>query len=175
MKADDKTAAEMFRRYSKRLYNTALRIVLSSDEAEEIMQETLIRYLTGNVTVAPEAEWKWLRTTAVRLSVDWLRRKKRYVDMDDALGDKDVPDEGAPEDDVWARLDGKVFPMVMKLISEMPDGYRTVLTLRLMEEYDYSEIASMLGITEEGVRSQFLRGRRLLSERLRKKIDDSVS
>lgn len=172
MRPDDKTAAELFRRYAKRLYNTALRITLSSDEAEEIMQETLIRYLTGDVSVSSETEWGWLRTTAVRLSVDWLRRKRRFVDMDAALNGKDIPEERQPEDDIWTRLDGDVFPMVMKLISEMPDGYRTVLTLRLIEEYDYSEMASMLMVTEAGVRSQFMRARRLLSERLRKMMEE---
>ncbi len=166
MRPDDKTAAELFRRYSKRLYDTALRMTMSSDEAEEIMQETLIRYLTGNVSVLSGSEWSWLRTTAVRLSVDWLRGQRRFVEIEDALGEKDVPEELPQEDDIWDRLDGNVFPTVMRLISEMPDGYRTVLMLRLMEEYGYPEIASMLGITESGVRSQFLRARRLLAEKL---------
>ena len=48
MDIDDKKAAELFRQYGKRLYNTALRITLSSGEAEEIMQETLIRFITGS-------------------------------------------------------------------------------------------------------------------------------
>ena len=43
----DKVAERLFRQYSKRLYNTAFRITLSEDEADEIMQETLIRFITG--------------------------------------------------------------------------------------------------------------------------------
>lgn len=62
MDIDDKKAAELFRQYGKRLYNTALRITLSSGEAEEIMQETLIRFITGSRR--PDDEWAWLKRTA---------------------------------------------------------------------------------------------------------------
>ena len=58
----------------------------------------------------------------------------------------------------------------MDLLKAMPDGYRTILTLKLIEDIDYKEIASMLGISESSVQSQYLRGRRKLAERLREKL-----
>ena len=69
MGIDDKKATELFRQYGKRLYNTALRITLSSSEAEEIMQETLIRFLTGGRR--PEDEWAWLRRMCINRSIDY--------------------------------------------------------------------------------------------------------
>lgn len=83
MKLDDKIAAELFRQYGKRLYNTALRITLSSYEAEEIMQETLIRFLTGGSR--PDDVWAWLRRMCINKSIDYLRREKRFVNIDDAV------------------------------------------------------------------------------------------
>lgn len=167
MGIDDKKATELFRQYGKRLYNTALRITLSSSEAEEIMQETLIRFLTGSRR--PDDEWAWLRRMCINRSIDFLRREKRFVNIDDAFASAE-PVLADDNEEVWSGLDGKVFPMVMDLLKAMPDGYRTILTLRLIENIDYKEIASMLGISESSVRSQYLRGRRKLAERLRENL-----
>ena len=167
MGIDDKKATELFRQYGKRLYNTALRITLSSSEAEEIMQETLIRFLTGSWR--PDDEWAWLRRMCINRSIDFLRREKRFVNIDDAFASAE-PALADDNEEVWSGLDGKVFPMVMDLLKAMPDGYRTILTLKLIEDIDYKEIASMLGISESSVRSQYLRGRRKLAERLRGKL-----
>lgn len=171
MNNGDKKAAELFRRYSGRLYATAFRITLSGDEAEEIMQETLIRHIMKGVESGDDARvWAWLRTTCVRLSVDWLRKRSRFTVIDG-----DMPQEEPDDDGIWARLDGKLFPLVAELLAGLPDGYRTVLTLRLMEEYSYQEIASMLGITEAGVRSQYMRGRKMLAARLEEKLKQEES
>lgn len=167
MGIDDKKATELFRQYGKRLYNTALRITLSSSEAEEIMQETLIRFLTGSWR--PDDEWAWLRRMCINRSIDFLRREKRFVNIDDAFASAE-PVLADDNEEVWSGLDGKVFPMVMDLLKAMPDGYRTILTLKLIEDIDYKEIASMLRISESSVRSQYLRGRRKLAERLREKL-----
>lgn len=167
MGIDDKKATELFRQYGKRLYNTALRITLSSSEAEEIMQETLIRFLTGSWR--PDDEWAWLRRMCINRSIDFLRREKRFVNIDDAFASAE-PVLADDNEEVWSGLDGKVFPMVMEALQSMPDGYRTILTLKLIEDIDYEEIASMLGISESSVRSQYLRGRRKLAERLREKL-----
>ena len=148
MKIDDKIASELFRQYGKRLYNTALRITLSSYEAEEIMQETLIRFLTGGNR--PDDVWAWL-------SIDDVVTSSETVLVND-------------NEDIWSGLDGKLFPMVMELLKSMPDGYRTILTLKLIEDIDYKEIASMLGISESSVRSQYMRGRRKLAEKLKEKL-----
>lgn len=167
MGIDDKKATELFRQYGKRLYNTALRITLSSSEAEEIMQETLIRFLTGSRR--PDDEWAWLRRMCINRSIDFLRREKRFVNIDDAFASAE-PVLADVNEDVWSELDGKVFPMVMDLLKAMPDGYRTILTLKFIEDIDYKEIASMLGISESSVRSQYLRGRRKLAEKLKEKL-----
>lgn len=163
---NDNESVALFRQYGKRLYNTALRITLSPDESDEIMQETLIRFITGPMTGVSDASkvWAWLRTTCVRLSIDWLRSRKRFVSLDDV---DDEPLQDSDDSDLWDKLDGKAMQMVLKVISGLPDGYRTVLTLRLIEGYDYAEIAAELGISEAGVRSQFMRARKIVSERLR--------
>lgn len=102
-------------------------------------------------------------------SIDFLRREKRFVNIDDAFTSAE-PVLADGNEDVWSGLDGKVFPMVMEALKSMPDGYRTILTLKLIEDIDYKEIASMLGISESSVRSQYMRGRKKLAEKLKERL-----
>lgn len=117
----------------------------------------------------PDDEWALLKRICINKSIDFLRREKRFVNIDDAFTSAEsVLADGNEE--VWSSLDGQVFPMVMEALKAMPDGYRTILTLKLIEDIDYKEIASMLGISESSVRSQYMRGRKKLAEKLKEKL-----
>lgn len=105
----------------------------------------------------------------INKSIDYLRWEKRFVNIDDAVTSSETVLVNDNED-IWSGLNGKLFPMVMDLLKSMPDGYRTILTLKLIEDIDYKEIASMLGISESSVRSQYMRGRRKLAEKLKEKL-----
>lgn len=159
---DEARARIIYRHYGKRLYNTALRITQSPDEAEEIMQESLIRYLKSkNAPTADVSVWAWLRTTCIRLSLDWLKRRKKFtiVEVEDYVEEEE--DEPLQDDG------GRMLRLIMEKIQGLPEGYRMVLLLKLIEGMEYSEIAAELGISEAGVRSQYMRGRQKLMAELR--------
>ncbi len=89
---DREEAAVIFRTYSKKLFNIALRITASVPESEEIMQESIIRYLTKAPRLDAEPmKAAWLRSTCVRLSIDWLRRTRRLQPLDSWT--ECIPDE----------------------------------------------------------------------------------
>ena len=71
-------ATEFYQQYHRRLYNTAWRILRDSDDAEEVMQDTLIKYIDRKVpTPLSEAQtWAWLTKTCVRASIDRLRERE---------------------------------------------------------------------------------------------------
>lgn len=168
---DRTEAVILFRAYSKKLYNIALRITASAPESEGIMQETLIRYITKAPRLDSEAQKSaWLRRTCVRLSIDWLRKKRRLVPIDQSV--EDIPDEDTLDsgDTPWAHLGKDAVKEVMSAMESLPDGYRTVLVLKLIEGYGYSDIADMMHISESGVRSQYLRARKKVAEILMNKI-----
>ena len=160
---DREEAAVIFRTYSKKLFNIALRITASVPEAEEIMQESIIRYLIKAPRLDAEPmKAAWLRSTCVRLSIDWLRRTRRLQPLDS--GTESIPDEsGSPEDSMWGNMGKDTVAEVMSALESLPCGYRTVLVLRLIENYDYGMIAGLMHISENGVRSQYLRARRKLA------------
>ena len=86
-------ATEFYRSHSKAVYNTALRIVRDPEEAEEIMQDTFMKYFTKGVPGLSEArKAAWLRTTCIRMGIDFLRRRKKGLE----LFVERIPDEAAP-------------------------------------------------------------------------------
>ena len=167
---DREEAAVIFRTYSKKLFNIALRITASVPESEEIMQESIIRYLTKAPRLDAEPmKAAWLRSTCVRLSIDWLRRTRRLQPLDSWT--ECIPDEsGSPEDAMWDNMGKDTVAEVMSALESLPCGYRTVLVLRLIENYDYGRIADLMHISESGVRSQYLRARRKLAGILKDRL-----
>ncbi|MCD8313509.1 MAG: sigma-70 family RNA polymerase sigma factor [Bacteroidales bacterium] len=170
-------AAYIFKCYNKSLYNTALRITASASCSEEIVQETIYKYLTK----APEFELdaqrtKWLKTVCVRASIDWLRKSRRMVSIDKIYEPLDEETARQEEHHSWDEFGADAMKLVMQEIAALGDGYRTVLVLKAIEDYEYSEIASMLGITESTVRSQYLRAKRRVYENVmkRRKKKDGV-
>lgn len=164
-------ASEFYRIHSKPLYNTAKRILRDSEEAEEVMQDTLLKYITGGViSDSPAQASAWLRTTCVHMAIDRLRRRRREPSTVDLFSldsrDKVLPLEEEP---VW---DGPVLDigLIRDVMEKLPDPYRLVLNLILIEGMDYSEIARLTSQKETTLRSIYSRGRAKLAQKLREMI-----
>lgn len=154
-------ATEFYRNHSTAVYNTALRIIRDSSEAEEIMQDTLMRYIQKGVRSATSAQAAgWLRTTCIRLSIDHLRRKKRSLEITDSLPLEDYEEEcEVPETmDVIHIRDAML---------KLPYPYSLILDLVLMEGMDYAGIARLTGQKETTLRSWYSRGRARLAKELK--------
>ena len=153
-------ATDFYRKHSKALYNTALRIVRDTDEAEDIMQDTLMKYIGKGVRSATDAQAAaWLRTTCVRLSIDFLRRRKKDF-RKEVLDAEPEYEEAAPD----------VVPDVMQIRSAMerlPHPYALILDLVLIEGLDYAQIARLTGQKEVTLRSWYSRGRAKLVNELK--------
>lgn len=143
----------------------SLRITGNSSDAEEIMQDTLLKFLTGGPSeLSPQQRSAWLARTCIRSSIDSLRRHKR---MDDILVDMEkVPEmEDESSDPLEKETELlKEVSLVKKAISLLPDKYRMVVHLILVEDISYREVAELSGIGESTLRSLLMRGKaKLLS------------
>ncbi|HVZ25620.1 MAG TPA: RNA polymerase sigma factor [Sediminibacterium sp.] len=157
----------LYEQYARAMYNTALRIVNNTTDAEDILQEaftdafqTLSRFRNQSSFGA------WLKKIVVHKSINAVKRgRKKWMEVDLAsiegyvLRDEPEPDES----DILYRVD-----QVRQAISQLPDGYRTVISLHLLEDYSQEEIASVLGISPVTVRTQYLRAKKKLLEFMRK-------
>ena len=149
----------LYRQYAKAMYNTSLRIVNNTADAEDVLQEAFtdaFRFL--NDFNYRSTFGAWLKKIVINKSINILRKRKmNLVDIDQA-GAASLQDEQGPDE---KEIQYKV-EEVKKAIQKLPDGYRTVLTLYLLEGYDQEEIGEILGITHNTVRTQYIRAKHKL-------------
>lgn len=153
---------EFYREHNRRLFNTALRILGDSGEAEEVMQDTILKFLSAEGTFAGEAQVRaWLTRTCIRGAIDRLReRRRRRAFLEEfAAGEEDYGEEGVPGmpgvREIWEAM------------MAMEEPYRVVLALVLIEGLDYGEIARITGKKETTLRSLYSRGRAKLARMLK--------
>lgn len=147
----------LYKLYAKSMYNISYRIVNNTGEAEDVLQEAFIsafrnlEYYRGDATFG-----SWLKRIVVNKAINVLK-KRRFEQLPDRE-DFDVAEiVEAGEQEFPYSVD-----QVKRAIAILPDGYRAVLSLYLLEGYDHSEIAEILGISESTSKSQFNRSKKKL-------------
>ena len=141
-----------------------MRIVNQEDDASDVLQEAFIDAFTRIRDFRQETTFGlWIKQIVINRSISYLRKRKmELVSIEDGFADY-IPDEEV-EDDEHLQFQVK---QVMDGIQLLPDGYRIVLSLYLLEGYDHEEIAHIMKISENTSRTQFLRAKRKLVELLR--------
>ncbi len=162
LRGDRQSYYELYRLYSRAMYNVAYRIVNNEDEADDVLQESFISAFHHLQSYRQESPFgAWLKRIVVNKAISVLhkRRTERLPDHEHW----DVKDE--PEPDPFEGFPFSV-EKVRAAMAALPDGYRSVLSLYLLEGYDHSEIAHILGISESTSKSQFNRSKKKLKELL---------
>ena len=161
-----KEITQFYQEHHGRLYNIALRILHDSGEAEEAMQDTILKYVSAGQKFDSAAQISaWLARTCIHDAIDRLRkRQRRDAFLEDyALEAGDSPVEPANA--------GGALPDIGRVKAAMevlPEPYRLVLNLVLIEGLDYAEIADYTGQKETTLRSLYSRGRNKLVELLKR-------
>lgn len=153
---------KLYRQYCDGMFCVAMRFVKNAEDAEDILQDSFIKafqrigQFKGDVTFGA-----WLKRIVVNGSIDFLKSKhQRTVELnEDYL-------QMAEEDD-WSVEEGISIEQVKEVIEELPQKYKYVVQLFLVEGYDHSEIAEILNITETASRTRLLRGKAQLKEKLK--------
>ena len=154
-------SVKLYNTYARKLFNISFRILHDSGEAEEIMQDTILKYITTGPKILSEVQTAaWLSKTCIRKSIDVLRKKKREKLFLEEYGFE-------VEDAVEAKPGDLSIGNIRKAISELPEASRLVLTLILLEGLDYEEVANYTGAREGTIRVQYSRARAKLAEKLR--------
>lgn len=145
------------------MYNTALRIVKDEDEAADVLQDAFIDAFSRLDGFRQESTFGlWMKQIVVNKSISALRKRK--IEFLSLTGNEDViADDREIDEDLAYQV-----AAVRQAIDQLPEGYRVVLTLYLLEGYDHEEIAHILRISEATSRSQLMRGKRRVLERLAK-------
>lgn len=167
-KGDQKAQFELYRLYYVAMYNTTLRIVGDSDDAEDVMQEAFLKAFTRLHTYRKEVSFgAWLKRIVINKAFDFLRMKRDQLSLDDAGEIGEIEDENTDTGDVEYRAEE-----IRKAIYELPEGYRIVISLILLEGYDHDEVATILNISNATSRTQYHRAKKKLIELLKRNRND---
>ena len=156
---DSRSFAELYRKYAKAMYNTSLRIVNHTGDAEDVLQEAF----TDAFRSLEEFHYKstfgaWLKRIVINKSINLLRKRKMNLIDIEKTNIGNLPDEDGPDEQ---EMQMKVED-IKKAVALLPNGYRTVLTLYLFEGYDQEEIAEIMQVSHATVRTQYMRAKQKL-------------
>jgi RNA polymerase sigma factor (sigma-70 family) len=147
---------EIYRRYAKNMYNTAYRILAHQAEAEDVLQESFLEVFTKlNEWRGDSTFGAWLKRIVVNRSISLLR--KRRIELIESEEVENIADEHNEFE-----LEGigeQLITWIKNGIEKLPEGYRVVLSLYLLEGYDHVEISEILNISESTSKTQYSRAK----------------
>jgi RNA polymerase sigma-70 factor (ECF subfamily) len=150
--------------YEKAIYNYCLRILKNSQNAKDITQETFIKVYTHRKNIDPSKNIKtWIFTIATNTAYDFLRRKKRKNEI--SL-DEDLETNSSAEAYYSSKEEGLVSD-VDKALTQINPEYKKVLLLFYQQGFEYKEIADILEMPINTVKTHISRGKEQLKEILK--------
>ncbi|PIB37387.1 RNA polymerase [Reichenbachiella sp. 5M10] len=150
----------IYQLYAKAMLNTSYRIVYDLAEAEDVVQEAFVKAFSGIDQFRGDASFgSWLKRIVVNGALNVLKKRKELY------GTNEIEEDLAEEtSEVW---DGLSLEQIKAAIAQLPDGFRVVFSLYLLEGYDHKEIAQILDVTESTSKSQYKRAKDKLREILK--------
>ncbi|NIJ51191.1 RNA polymerase sigma factor [Dyadobacter arcticus] len=163
-----KAQYELYKHYSKAMFNICMRILNHMGEAEDALQEAFVDAFTNLHQFRQQSTFgAWLKQIVVNKAINHMRsRKVKWVEIDEfqetlERSDRNEDSFGLDESDTTLEVE-----RIRNTVQRLPDGYRVVLSLYLFEGYDHEEIGEVLGISETTSRTQYMRAKRKLAEML---------
>ncbi|MEK6154854.1 RNA polymerase sigma factor [Flavobacteriaceae bacterium 3-367] len=163
-KNDRRAQLKLYKQYCEGMFCVAMRFLNNADDAEDVLQESFIKafqkidQFKGEVTFG-----SWLKRIVINKSIDFLKSKKQQlVSLDEGY-------MHIEEDEDWTVEDGIGVKQVKQAITELPENYRYVVQLFLVEGYDHNEISQILNLSGTACRTRLLRGKGRLRELLKNK------
>ena len=142
------------------MYSVCLRYAGNKEDANDWFQDGFLRLYRNLSSFRGECAFEgWARRIFVNVCIDGLKKRNLLSALAESMDIK------TPELTGYDKLTNED---LIKCIRRLPDGYRAVVNLYLVEGYNHKEIGEMLNISEEGSRSQLFRARALLQKRMKR-------
>ena len=159
-KGDPKAQRELYNRLSRRMLGICVRYVSSRQEAEDVMLTGFMKVFDRIGQYKGEGSFEgWIMKIMVNEALSYIRKNKTM------WAEVDIEHATVKSDTAWAESHLNSGDL-LKMIEDLPTGYRTVFNLYAIEGFSHKEIGEMLGINENTSKSQLSRARTLLQSRI---------
>jgi RNA polymerase sigma factor (sigma-70 family) len=163
---EQKAYYEIYKLYSRAMLNICFRIVGDQELAEDVLQEAFVSAFQNLKDYQGKASFgAWLKRIVVNRAISYLSKNRLEVVIMDEKIDIEDDDTGLDEDELVLKVE-----TIRSAIQKLPNGFRVVFSLYLLEGYDHKEIAEILKISESTSKSQYNRAKKKLKEILKEEI-----
>ena len=169
IKGDRAAQRALFDTYYKYVYTVCFRYVNHHEDAEDVVSEVyrrVFRHLERVKNTADQGLKRWIQTIAINESIRFLNRKQPIDYTEDLFLDhKQIvtsANEGA------STISDSAIKTAKEVVNAMPTGYRTIFLLNVVEGLSHTEIAEHLGISRNTSKSQMLKAKKYIKNKLNK-------
>ncbi|QLE00446.1 RNA polymerase sigma factor [Galbibacter sp. BG1] len=161
-----KAQLQLYDMYCQGMYCVAMRYLKNTDDAQDAMQEAFIKAFQKLDQFKAEVTFgAWLKRIVINKCIDFLKAKQMNIlSLEESY-------MHVEEDENWQVEDVITKAEIVSAIEKLPDKYRFVVMLYLIEGYDHEEISGILNINNTTSRTHLLRGKQKLQSLLKHKVD----
>jgi len=154
---------QLYRQYSRAMYNVASRMMNNREEAEDMLQESFTEAFRRLESFRYESTFgAWLKRIVVNKCINEIKRRRAKLEFFEDMS----PFQGKPEDSEDYGP-GLTVEQVRKAMEQLPKGSRMIFSLYLLEGYDHQEISQILDISESNSKTQYMRAKQRIREILK--------
>ncbi len=158
----------LYKQYSKVLYGICFRYAKNEADASDILQETFIVIYNKISQYRSDGSFEgWLKRIAVNTSINFYRKKMRNL----TVSNDDINLDIEVNETVFSKL---TEDEIVELIQQMPEGYRLVFNMYIIEGYKHNEIAEILGVSESTSKTQLMKAKKYLKKMIIQHYPDLV-
>lgn len=164
----DKKAFDcVYARYAPAMFGICRRYTNCKDDAQEVLQESFVKVYEHRKKMDPTKELgPWIKTITIRTAINFLRKQKRLVLQENDAFFETIQEEEAPISTAGMK------EILLKMLSELPDGYRAVFNMYVLDGLTHKEIADYLEISEGTSKSQLAKAKNWIKNKLEKELKD---
>lgn len=152
---------ELYHRYSPLLFGICLRYTRNQHEAEDLLHDGFIRILENLKSFRQQGSFEgWLRRIMVTSAINHYRKNKQRNT------EQELTEYRLNDWSIDPVMDDLSLNELLEVIRELPEGYQVVFNLHVIEGYKHREIGEMLNISENTSKSQFMKARLTLQQRI---------
>jgi len=156
---------ELYKKCASSMLALCFRYARNRDEAEDLLQEGFLKVFQKIKSFRREGSFEgWMKRIMINNALNEIKKNRRIPFLDDIelINETQIVDQAEPEG-----MEPIPADILLQMIQSLPYGYRVVFSLYVMEDYSHKEIADELNISENTSKTQLLKARRVLKNKLK--------